>query len=271
MRPAVSNIAWPAADDEVAIAFLKDAGVGDIEIAPTRRWPDLARVNEAEARTYAEDLHARGFRICAFQALLFGKPELTIFGSDDGKACLNYLAKVCRLARWMGAKALVFGSPKNRLRGSMPVSEAMLKAREFFKAAGDAAAEEGVVLCIEPNPDIYGCDFLQRAAETAELVREVNSPGIRMNLDMGELIHHGTEAGKAVREFLPCAGHFHASEPMLAPFDPSREAHRAASAALREAGYVGVVSLEMKMPDGGLTVLKQALLDMLSVYFSAAS
>ncbi|MCE9518750.1 MAG: sugar phosphate isomerase/epimerase [Verrucomicrobia bacterium] len=250
---------------------MEAAGVRHLEIAPTRIWPDLATVTEYDARDFAEKIHARGFSICAFQALLFGKPDLHVFGEDKGRACLDHLAKVCRLANWMGARALVFGSPKNRLRGALSIDEANVRAREFFRAAGDRAAVQGVVICIEPNPDIYGCDFLQSAAETASMVRAVDSPGIRMNLDMGELIHHGSDAACAVSDFLPLVGHFHVSEPMLAPFDDTRAAHRAAAMALKEAGYAGIVSLEMKAPPDGLPVVQQALHKMLRVYFSTAS
>jgi D-psicose/D-tagatose/L-ribulose 3-epimerase len=267
MRPAVSNIAWSAADDDAAFDMLAAADVRHLEIAPTRIWPDLATVGEAAARDGADRIRSRGLSICGFQALLFGKPELLVFGTDEGKACLDYLAAVCRLANWMGAKALVFGSPKNRLRGALRFEEAFARAREFFRAAGDAAARQDVVICLEPNPAIYGCDFLQTAAEAAAMVEAVDSPGIRLNLDMGELIQHRSDAGQAVREFLPFAGHFHASEPMLEPFEPRREEHRQAARALEEAGYEGVVSLEMKSPAGGLSVVRQALRDMLEVYF----
>ncbi|MEI6535113.1 MAG: TIM barrel protein, partial [Verrucomicrobiaceae bacterium] len=158
MNPAVSNIAWPAADDEAALGMLQASGVNLIEIAPTRHWPDLTQVDESEARGFAEILHQNGFSICAFQALLFGKPELQVFGSDNGRACLDYLESVCRLAGWMGAKALVFGSPKNRLRGALSFDAALAKATDFFRVLGDAAIKNGVIVCIEPNPSAYGCD-----------------------------------------------------------------------------------------------------------------
>lgn len=271
MKPAVSNIAWSVTNDDEALAILNAAGVRHLEMAPTRVWPDLAAVTEFEAHDFVSSIHARGFSICAFQSLLFGKPDLLVFGEDGGRACLDYLAKVCRLANWMGAGALVFGSPKNRLRGALSFDEAFVRGREFFCAAGDCAAEQDVVICVEPNPDIYGCDFLQSAAEAASLVQAVDSPGIRMNLDMGELIHHGADVARTVREFLPLAGHFHVSEPMLAPFDAVRAAHQEAALALKEAGYAGIVSLEMKAPQDGLTGVRQALQDMLCVYFTTAS
>ncbi len=267
MKPAVSNIAWPAADDEAALEMLQASSVQHIEIAPTRHWPDLAHVDENEARGFAEKLHQQGFSICAFQALLFGKPELQVFGSDNGRACLDYLESVCRLAGWMGANALVFGSPKNRLRGALSFDAALAKATSFFHFLGEAAMKHNVVVCIEPNPSAYGCDFIQTANEAASLVELVNSPGIRMNLDMGELIMNDTDVGRAVEELLPYAGHFHVSEPMLEPFDPNRDAHKQAATALKKARYQGAVSLEMKTPQRGLPVVNEALQNMLRVYF----
>ena len=266
MKHAVSNIAWPVADDEAGYAMLEAAGVTHLEIAPPRWWPDLTQVTEVEARRATDQLLRRGFRICAFQALLFGKPALHVFGADDGRACLEYLEKICQLAAWMGAKSLVFGAPKNRLRGHLSTDDAFVKGRDFFRALGDVAVQNGVVVCIEPNPAIYGCDFLQTAAEATAMVQAVGSPGIRLNLDMGELIANNSDVTRTIRECLAHAGHFHASEPMLEPLDPAQKAHTEAAAALKEAGYTGFVSLEMKTPQGGLPVVARAVQSLMQIY-----
>ena len=262
----VSNIAWASADDEAAEALLNELGVRSLELAPTRQWPDLAKVPEADARAAAAQLHARGFGIAAFQAVLFGQPALEVFGPDGGRACRDYLKAVCRLAGWMGAGAVVLGAPKNRLRGSLSPAEAASLATDFFREIGDAAASANTKLCLEPNPAGYGADFLQTAAEATEMVRAADSPGIALNFDMGEQAMHQADAAANVRTFAPWIGHFHVSEPMLEPFDATRACHAGAAAALRAAGYTGAVSMEMKTPAGGLPVVRAALTALKEVY-----
>ena len=223
------------------------AGVTGVELAPTAVWSDPLGATDAEVRGVRDWWRDRGIAVVALQALLFGRPDLAIFGDDDvRRATLEHLTGMMDLAARLGAKPLVFGSPKNRLVGSRPKAEAWRIAREFFAAAGARATERGVVLCIEPNPADYGCDFVRTTAEGLELVREVGSPGFRLHLDAGALtLNH-----EAVPETLATAAavlcHFHASEPGLVPFGAGGADHVACAAALRTARYEGWVSVEMR-------------------------
>ena len=266
MIACVSNIAWTVPGDGAAEGMLLDLGLCSLELAPTRYWPDLSAVTESEARLASSHFLRRGFSIAAFQAVLFGQPSLQVFGIDNGKACLDYLNAVCRLAGWMGAGAVVMGSPKNRLRGSLTPSAAMAHAVDFFRRLGDTAAAAGTRVCLEPNPAVYGADFLLDTAETAAMVQAVDSPGIALNFDMGEQAIHHADAAAQLRACFPLVGHFHVSEPMLEPFDPTRAAHREAAAVLQESGYTGAVSLEMKCPAGGLPAVHAALRGMKDAY-----
>ena len=266
MNYSVSNIAWPLADDLAAYVMLGEQAIRHLEIAPPRFWPDLSKVSESDARRRAQEIDERGLQVCSFQALLFGRPELQVLGDNGGRECLDYLRAICQLAGWMGAGAMVFGSPKNRLRGTLSRAEALKRAVDFFRFVGDTAVENGTVLCVEPNPAGYGGDFLLTTEEVAELVYQVDSPGVRLNLDMGELIMNEADVTRCVTDYLPLAGHFHASEPMLAPFNVKTAAHRQASAVLKALDYQGVVSLEMKTPADGLPAVLQAILDMRRVY-----
>jgi D-psicose/D-tagatose/L-ribulose 3-epimerase len=266
MKLAVSNIAWPTTEDPAAWDMMRDLGISHLEMAPTRHWPDLARVSERDARAMAERLDEQGIAVCAFQAILFGQPQLQLFGDDHGHDCRVYLKAVCRLAGWMGARAIVFGSPKNRLRGDLSPVEAMTHAVDFFREIGEAAAAAKTILCLEANPAAYGGDFLLTVAETAELAHRVNSPGVAINFDMGEQAMHQAEAAANVVAHAGVIGHFHASEPMLEPFDATRRAHHEAADALRRIGYAGVVSLEMKAPPAGLSAVRSALQHLQSRY-----
>ncbi|MBE7493437.1 MAG: sugar phosphate isomerase/epimerase [Verrucomicrobiaceae bacterium] len=251
MKSAVSNIAWDVDEDAAALARLETAA---IEAAPTRWWPDLMKVTREEAL-------ARADKVCGFQALLFGRPELQVFGPDQGRACLDYLARVCDVASWCGARTLVFGSPRNRIRGTHDRQQ----GTAFFRELGNIAAERGVVICVEANPAVYGGDYLLTSREVAELVAEVDSPGVRMNLDTGELTTNGGDVAAILREVMPLVTHVHVSEPFLAPLNPANPVHEATAEALR--GYQGFVSLEMKAPEGGLPVVEQCWKEMLRIYF----
>ena len=246
--------------------MLSNLGIGLLEIAPTRYWPDLAEVSESQASLKASELNNQGFSICAFQALLFGKPELQLFGTDDSQAFMAYVKHIGRIAHWMGAQSLVFGSPKNRLRKGLSTDEAFKRAAGIFCELGEFFAPLNVVLCLEPNPSGYGADFLTTADEVDALVRAVDSPGIAMNFDMGEVIMNAADPAVSIRKSLRDIGHFHVSEPMLAPFQREREEHHIASRLLKESNYNGIISVEMKTPEGGLSVVRKSVQAVMDIY-----
>ncbi len=269
MIPCISNIAWQPEDDRLAYERLGELNLPAIEVAPGRIWQDLASANEDDAQREAEFMSQRGFVLGAFQALLFGKPELLVFGPDGGAACLAWLGHLCRLAGAAGVQALVFGSPKNRRRGDLTVEQATENGADFFKRLGDLAADHGTIVCLEPNPVAYGCDFMETIDRAAAMVERVDSPGLALNVDMGELILNGADVRRAIQDYIHLAGHFHASEPNLEPFTTHPEAHATAAETLRQCGYEGLVSLEMKTPAGGWDVVEESLRAMADVYFPA--
>jgi sugar phosphate isomerase/epimerase len=172
-----------------------------------------------------------------------------LFGSDEIRRELaEYLKRVIRLAGWLGAGPLVFGSPKNRARSGLEKNAAMEMAAHFFHELGQAAQAAGCCLTIEPNPTEYGCDFVTTMDEAAELVRRVDSPGVRLQLDAGELAMNQEDLVRVITEHFPLIHHVHASEPMLGCLTAGAnlEFHREIGHRLRELHYEGFVTIEMK-------------------------
>lgn len=248
MKLAVSNIAWPQAQDAAVAEVLKDLGISGIEIAPTKIWPHPLNATETEIDDYRSFWKDRGIAIVAAQALLFGKPELTLFESTETRQqTFDYLAGIVRLCARLGAEALVFGSPKNRRVGSLPHHEASRNAVEFFSRVGEIAANTGTCIVMEANPPDYGADFVTRAAEAFELVERVNHPGFRLHLDTGCMTLAGDPIGRTFDRGFTLLKHFHVSEPNLdPPVTSGRVDHAEFAAELQLHGYSGWVSLEMR-------------------------
>lgn len=248
MTLAVSNIAWPAAMEPVAADLLQQLHVRAVEIAPTAIWPRPLEATDAEVAAYRAFWRDRGIAIVAMQALLFGRPDLTLFESETTRAATQaYLGGMIDLCARLGGRALVFGSPRNRKRGAMDLAEATRIAVPFFSGLGRRAADAGVSFCIEANPPEYGCDFVTTAEEAVALVREVDSPGFGVHLDAGGMTMTGEPIAAAVASALPWVRHFHASEPNLQPVGGGATEHGRFGAALRAAGYAACVSIEMRM------------------------
>lgn len=247
MRVAASQLAWHPAEEAAVADVFGRLGVTGVELAPTKVFAAPTEAAPDEVSRYRATWNDRGVEVVAMQALLFGHPEFALFGTDaDRERMGEYLARIIALGGALGAGALVFGSPGNRRRGELAPEAALETAAAFFRRMGEVATDHGTVLCIEPNPPQYGCDFVTTVAEGAALVDRVAHPGFGLHLDAGGMTLNGEAPGDVVPPALSRARHFHVSEPQLAPIGEGGADHAAMADALRTAGYAGWVSVEMK-------------------------
>ena len=246
MKLSISNLAWSPAEDGEVAAVLQSFDVQGVELAPTKLWPDLTQVQDADLAAYRAFWQRQGIRIVALQSLLFGQPELVIFQDQKTRTqTLAYLRHVMRIASRLGAQILVFGSPRNRLRYDLNTQQSHAIAVEFFRHVGDAAAQHDVYFCIEPNPVAYGCDFIRTATEGVALVRAVNHPHFRLHLDAGGITLSEEPYAEAIAASREWMAHFHISEPQLASIGEGHTDHATAARALRQIAYDQWVSIEM--------------------------
>lgn len=250
---AISNIAWPPAEEAKIAALLPTLGVRAVEVAPTTRWPSPPDATPDELGAYRAGWESRGLSVVAAQSLLYGRDDLQLFGEPARRAAtLDYLRRTIETAAALGARALVFGSPRNRRVGTLARADAERVAVGFFSAAGDVAARHGAILCLEPNPPQYGCDFLTTTAECADFLRLAAAPGLGLNLDAGALALNGEDPMAAVETARPWLRHVHVSEPYLAAVgEGPGEIHTRLASALATHGYEGWISIEMRPPNDG--------------------
>ena len=214
-----SNIAWPESLDDAALDYLQHSGITFLDAVPARTFgPDLLR-DHKRALTRLKEIIDRGMKIRAFQSLLYTKPHLNIFHADDETELIEYFNNLFELAAFCETKFLVFGSPKNRLKGNIPLPVAMESAALLFRALGDLAQSYAVSLCIEPNARQYGCDFLNTVDETAGFIRMVDHPNICLHLDSGNMLMENEDWSSLIEKYSAISPHFHLSAPMLGTID----------------------------------------------------
>lgn len=246
----VSHIAWsPDAEDEM-LGFLLSHGVKGVELAPMRSFGTPPEVTQRDVQNKIRRYVDQGISICSFQALLFGSEGLALFESDNARLRLKqWLIVMARVAGWCGAGPMVFGSPKNRLKGALSDEQASKIAVPFFREVGDACASFGSCLVMEANPEAYGADFCTRLDQAAELVEAVDSPGFRLHVDAGGLALSGEEFVPVVRQAAHLISHVHASQPNLGDWTEPHPVHSVLASVLQEINYQGAVAIEMRMQD----------------------
>lgn len=241
MKYSISNIAWDSQLDGKVYHFLKEQGIEGLEIAPTRLFANPYDQLEM-AWQYSQMLKNKyGLAVCSMQSIWY-QISANIFGTKDEQAFLmDYTKKAIDFAAAMGISNLVFGCPKNR---NMPQGKRAQDVMPFFKSLGEYAYQKGTFLSIEPNPVIYNTNFLNTTKEACDFVKEINSPGLKVNIDIGTILYNN-ENPHVIKTYKTVVNHIHLSAPQLDFIQPD-PAHKTLKKVLDKIDYDGYLSIEMK-------------------------
>ena len=243
---AISNLAWNYTEDESVFEIMKEQEVNRLEFCPFRESGAFNATNLPTVDSLRETMHKHSISIVSMQSLLYNHPELTIFDSNlTREKTLDHLIKVIYFASEIGSKTLVFGSPKNRIKGSMANNRAISIAIDFFGRIAEICQKMNIVFCIEPMPVDYGADFIINTTEAVDLVKKINIKSFKMNLDLGSLILNREDPEEVIYESIEHAGHLHISEPFLKIVRRDYLFHKKISDTIKKSSYSGNLSIEM--------------------------
>ena len=255
---AISAIAWPQDEDGAYRMLARHLGFDGLEIAPVRIFGPLAEASPTRLDEWRRATEGEGLSVVAMQGLLFGLKGIHLFASEEAREGLRgALRVVARTAGLLGVRACVFGAPGLRDPGGLEPALAFDRAVTFFREVAPAFDAAGSVLCIEPVAPALGGKFVTTTAEATALVRSIDRPSIRLQIDTGNLLAHG-DGAPALAAARPLAAHLHVSEPGLAPVGSLRSDHAALGAALRDADWRGWVSVEMLPAPDIAAAMRQA-------------
>lgn len=243
---SISNIAWQPHEEEKVRTFLSAQKIHCVEIAPGKYFPNSIPDDSTAIQQCKTFWKSFGIHIVALQSLLFGHPEMKIFGDTASRAnTCNHLRKCITLGSYLGVKALVFGSPVNRKIPEDKMSQSSSIAHDFFNELGDFSVKNDTCFCIEPNPKEYGTNFLCQTQDALDFVK-IDNPGLKLNFDTGTCSLNKEDYKRYFPEIIPHIGHFHISEPFLESINQSATIHKDLAELLMNEKYTGTVSIEMK-------------------------
>lgn len=262
MNISISNIAWDIKDDDAVCSLLQRHQIRAIDIAPGKYFPDPKTASDKDILAVRSYWESQGISLVGMQSLLFGTQGLNLFDEQSvQQEMLEHLQAVSHVAAGLGITRLVFGSPKNRYRPDISDEETRAIAHHFFTLLGDMAREEGVVICLEPNPECYGANFMTSSAETAEMVRLINHSAIKMQLDTGAIAINHENVAQVISVNEDIIGHVHLSEPNLIPLGRSEVNHADVAAVLNRLLPQRIATIEMLVPknENALTTIDESL------------
>jgi sugar phosphate isomerase/epimerase len=236
-------LAWKKEEDLLVRDLLLEQKIYNIDIVPLHVVETLETISDSH-KNYKRFWSDVGIEILGMQSLFYERRE-TLFFSDKKtvKETLAYFERVSELAYSLGCRSLVFGSPKQRNLSADSVSIEEIKI--FFKEMSKICKKYDQIVCLEPNSNLYGTNFLTSTREVAEFIDLLADDNIRMNFDTGCDLMNGEDPVRSFEEFGHYVQHVHISAPQLKRIDEFTLDHKNFSRILKKSNYSGGVSIEM--------------------------
>lgn len=260
MKLAVSNIAWETTRMDEHLAILADEGCDGLELSASSVWPEPISVCAGDLDAFKKKVFGLGLRIPSMHSLTYTRPDLTFFESDDFRRDLvGYVVSLARVASVMECPLMVFGSAKSRAIGERDRAMCYRIMADVFRRIAERAAPLGVTVIIEALGR-NETDSINNMSEAMGLVRMVGHPNFSLHLDLKSSFAEGEDIDAVWRDYGREIRHCHVADPGLLPPSSACPHHVPAARAMRNAGYGGTISIEMKKcPPDTVTQLKSAI------------
>lgn len=246
MRFAICNEIFEGWPWERVCDFVHGLGYEGLEVAPftlAESAEQVAPQRRAELRRAAE---SRGVTVLGLHWLLVKPPGLYITHPDAAvrRRTADYFRQLVDLCADLGGAVLVVGSPKQRnLMPGVTREQALAYAGEVFQPSLDPAARRGVTLALEPLGPAE-TDFVNTVGEAIDLVKRVDHPALRINIDVKAMSSERRPIADVIRSAKGYVAHVQVNDPNLLGPGMGEVKFEPIIAALREIGYDGWLSVE---------------------------
>jgi sugar phosphate isomerase/epimerase len=159
---------------------------------------------------------------------------------------IDHTRRSLTLARELGAPCITT-EPGGPVEPGASRSAALQLFVDGLRPVAEHAEAEGVLLLIEPEPDL----LIETADQFLELMEHIDSPAVGLNFDIGHFYCAGDEPAATIRRLAPYIRHFH-----LEDIAATRVHHHlipgegaidfpSVFRAIQEIGYDGWVTIEL--------------------------
>ncbi len=246
MRFAICNETFRDHDFTGSCVEAARHGYTGLEVAPfTLGNPETLSLSDAE--NYGSIVRDHGLEMVGLHWLL-AKTEgyhLTDPNPATFKRTFNYARKLAEICAAMGGKIMVWGSPQQRtLAPEWSRTDAESRFIDFFQRLSPHLAALDVTIAFEflgPSET----NFINTAEETIRLLEKIDSPNVRLHLDVKAMSADTKPIPQIVRDSLPWTAHFHANDPNLRGPGMGEIDFPSIAAELIRGGYDKWVSVEV--------------------------
>ena len=233
--------------------FARQAGYDVLEIAPFTIANHVTDISSTVRQQIRDEAAHVGIGISGIhwvlaetEGMYLNHPDPAVRGQTA-----KYFVNLVDFCADLGGRIIVLGSPKQRnVMAGASLSQAWEWARTTLRDAVQHAGERDVTICLEPLAP-NDTNFINTAADAIRFAQQMESPNMKIILDVKAMCTESTPIPQIIRESWPHFAYFHANDRNLKGPGFGDVDFKPIAAALREVGYDGVVSVEVFKFDEG--------------------
>jgi len=228
-------------------ALSSSLGYSGIEFAPFTLGENPLTVPRSVRLKIRDTVKEHGLECTGLHWLLAKTDGLHLTTNDAATRTrtVNYLAGLAELCRDLGGSTMVLGSPRQRsLLPGVTETQALENAADVLQRLVPALEEQNVTIALEPlGPE--ETDFLNTADQAVELIEQIQSPYVRLLLDVKAMSTEQKPIPEIIGQHHLHLAHFHANDPNRLGPGMGEVDFRPILQALNKCNYDGWVSVEV--------------------------
>lgn len=247
MKYAICNETFEGTSHRDGLELARKLGYTGVEVAPFTLGLDAREISKQTRRDYRSMVEDLGMSIIGLHWLLAKTNGFHLTTDDRSvrKQTADYFKSLIELCSDLGGNVMVLGSPLQRnFSPPMTHDQAMANAVEVIKQLTGQLETAKVRLAIEPLGPLEG-NFLNHASQARTMIKAIDSPNVRLHLDVKAMSTEDRPIDQIVRENAAWVIHFHANDPNKLGPGMGDVDQAPIFKALSEIGYNGWVSVEV--------------------------
>lgn len=233
------HLSW---DDTCKV--MREAGYEGVEIAPFTFAESVEQLDREARLQIAHIARKHGLEIVGLHMLLWSPAGLHVAHPDleVRQRTARYLVELVRFAESLGARVLVFGSPK--ARQSIPPHTPEESAQMWLETLQPALRQcesAGTLILLEPLPET---DVVQKLHEAVALVQQANHPCLKTMLDVKSALAETEDVPALIHRCMGHIAHVHLNDSNRRAPGYGDTDFKPILQALQAEGYTGWLSVE---------------------------
>ena len=263
MKYAICNETFEGSSHREGLELARELGYSGVEVAPFTLGLDAREISKQTRRDYRSIVEDIGMTIIGLHWLLAKTHgfHLTTQDASVRAKTADYFKCLIELCSDLGGDVMVLGSPLQRnFVPPMTHEQAMANAVDVIQQFVPELENSNIRLAIEPLGPQEG-NFLNHASQARAMIQAIDSPNVRLHLDVKAMSSEGPAIELIVRENADLVIHFHANDPNKLGPGMGQVDQAPIFKALSDIRYSGWISVEVFDYSPGVETILRASMD----------